>query len=115
MGFNEDMNIEYVYDEDLYDEDSYGENSYDENSYDNNSYDENSYDEDSNDEDSNDEDSYDNVYTTEKMKQNEDENKNNSTVFNTSDVNSKTSTSKYDTVISMNKTTHIQQETESEL
>merc|ERR1712183_1182028 len=48
-------------------------------------------------------------------KQNEDENKNNSTVFNTSDANSNTSTSKYDTVISMNKTTHIQQETESEL
>merc|ERR1712183_221260 len=108
--FNEDMYIEYVYDEDLYDEDSYDENSYDEDSYGENSYDENSY-----DKNSYDEDSYDNVYTTEKMKQNEDENKNNSTVFNTSDVNSKTSTSKYDTVISMNKTTHIQQETESEL
>merc|ERR1712119_239729 len=113
--YDEDSNDEDSNDEDLSDENSYDEDSNYEDSNDEDSNDENSYDEDSNDEDSNDQDSYDNVYTTEKMKQNEDENKNNSTVFNTSDVNSKTNTSKYDTVISMNKTTHIQQETESEL
>merc|ERR1712142_1037774 len=61
---------------------------------------------DSNEEDSNEEESYDGVYTTEKMMQNEDEN--NSTVFNTPEVNSNTSTLNYDE-------DNIHQETESEL
>jgi len=126
---------EDIYDEDLYDEDMDGEDSYEdsyvEDSNEKESYEEDSIEEDSNEEDSNEEDSnekdsneadsneadsneedsnegesYDGVYTTEKMMQNEDEN--NSTVFNTPEVNSNTSTLNYDE-------DNIHQETESEL